>query len=229
MSLEINKLDKFLGQKVRSFRSKMKWPLKKLASELNISIQQMQRYEQAVNKISASLLYKIAEIFGIPITCFFEGFVEEESTPQEENNNFNVILVEDSLQDEFLIRKVLEDFPSKLNINVYTIHNGRQALEYFREAYKTQQNKFPKPDLILLDVYLPEMKGVDILRDIKKRSQYRNIPVIMLTNNLNNDDVVSAYHLQASGFIRKSFSFEEFKTQFYKTFTYWMETVTLPS
>lgn len=227
MSLDINSLDKFLGKKVRNFRIKMRWPLKKLASELNISIQQVQRYEQGVNKISASLLYEIAKIFNAQISCFFEGFEESINIEEEIKTHFNVLLVEDNLQDEFLIRKALEDFPEQLNI--YTIHNGQQALEYFRDSNEEGKSQFPKPDLILLDIYLPGMKGFDILKDIKKRAIYRDIPVIMLTSNVNSEDVLSSYHLQASGFIRKSFSFEEFKDQFHKAFTYWTKTVTLPS
>ncbi|MBA8667246.1 response regulator [Holosporaceae bacterium 'Namur'] len=226
MSLEINNLDKFLGKKVRNFRVKMRWPLKKLASELNISIQQVQRYEQGINKISASLLYEIAKIFNAQITCFFEGFEAENSLVEEKKTHFNVLLVEDNLQDEFLIRKALEDFPEQ--ITIYTIHSGQQALEYFRDSNEEGKSQFPKPDLILLDIYLPGMKGFDILKDIKKRPIYRDIPVIMLTSNVSSEDVLSSYHLQASGFIRKSFSFEEFKDQFHKAFTYWTKTVTLP-
>ncbi len=227
MSLEINNLDKFLGKRIRNFRTKMRWPLKKLASELSISIQQVQRYEQGVNKISASLLHEIAKIFNTQISYFFEGFEEEQGEETGKKTNFNILLVEDNLQDEFLIRKALEDFPEQLNI--YTIHSGQQALEYFREAGGEACIQFPKPDLVLLDIYLPGMKGFDILKDIKKRALYRDIPVIMLTSNSSSEDVLFSYHLQASGFIRKSFSFEEFKDQFHKVLTYWAKTVTLPT
>lgn len=226
MAIDINDLDYFLGKKLRSFRVKMKWPLKTLASELNISIQQVQRYEQGINKISASLLYDIAQIFNVPITCFFEGFkTSKQSTTAK--TTFNVVLVEDNLSDEFLIRKALEDFPEKLSI--YTIHDGQQALSYFRNISQGDVTPLPKPDLILLDVYLPGMKGLDILKDIKKRPILKDIPVIVLTSSMSSEDVVSSYHLQASGFIRKSFSFKEFKEQFHKAFTYWTKTVMLPS
>lgn len=67
-------LDRFLGKKLRSYRVKMRWPLKHMASELNVSIQQVQRYEQGTNKISASLLYLLAKIFGITPDSFFDGY-----------------------------------------------------------------------------------------------------------------------------------------------------------
>ena len=226
MSVEINDLDRFLGKKIRSFRAKMRWPLKTVAGKLGVSLQQVQRYEQGVNKISATLLYDLANAFDIPIHCFFEGY-EKQKTEGEKKSVFNVLMVEDNLQDEFLIRRALEDFPEKLNI--YTLREGEQALAFFRGLMDENTRDLPKPDLILLDLYLPGMKGLDILKDIKKRPHLADIPVIVLTSSLSSEDVVSLYHLHASGFIRKSFSFEEFKDQFHKAFTYWTKTVTLPT
>lgn len=221
------KLDEYIGKKIRAFRLKMKWPLKVLASALQVSIQQVQRYEQGVNKISASLLFKLASVFQIEITNFFDGYNELGTAPTTKKEGFNVLLIDDDLNDEFLTRKALEDFPKKLNI--YTIHDGNKALDFFRHINDGTVTQLPKPDLILLDLYLNGMKGFDILRDIKKRSNLRDIPVIMLTSSINTDDVTSSYHLHASGFIRKSFSFDEFKQQCHKAFEYWTQAVTLPS
>lgn len=227
MAIEVNNLDHFLGKKLRSFRVKMKWPLKILASKLNISIQQIQRYEQGTNKISASLLYEIAKIFNVPVSCFFEEFEKNQSPPETTKVGFNVVLVEDNVSDEFLLRKALEDFPEKLNI--YTIHEGQQALNFFRSISQGDVTPLPKPDLILLDIYMPGMKGLDILKDIKKKPILKDIPVIVLSSSLNSDDITSSYNLQASGFIRKSFSFTEFKEHVHKAFSYWTKTVMLPS
>jgi CheY-like chemotaxis protein/DNA-binding XRE family transcriptional regulator len=226
MGIEINDLDHFLGKKLRSFRVKMKWPLKTLAVKLGVSIQQVQRYEQGTNKISASLLYEIAKAFNMPLASFFEGYATNAAESTPEKTSFNVLMVEDNLSDEFLIRKALEDFPEKLNI--YTIHDGQQALNFFRSIQQNEVNPLPKPDLILLDVYLPGMKGFDILKDIKKRPLLKDIPVIVLTSSLSSEDIASSYQHQASGFIRKSFSFKEFKDQCHKAFTYWTKTVILP-
>ncbi len=227
MQAESTNLDKHIGKKIRAFRLKMKWPLKILASELKVSIQQVQRYEQGVNKISASLLYELAKTFQISITNFFDDYVDNVKPILKKKEGYNVLLIEDDLNDEFLTRKALDDFPKKLNI--YTIHDGQQALSFFRNINDGAVTQLPKPDVILLDLYLNGIKGFDVLRDIKKRTALRDIPVIMLTSSINTDDVASSYHLQASGFIRKSFSFDEFKQQCHKAFEYWTQAVTLPS
>ncbi len=227
MSIDTNNLDTFLGKRMRAFRAKMHWPLKVVASELGVSIQQVQRYEQGVNKISASMLFALAKIFSITIDCFFEGYDPDHSAQPEKKVGFNVLLVEDNLHDEFLIRKALDDFPKKLNI--YTIHDGQQALSYFRNINEGEVTQIPKPDLIVLDLYLPGMKGFELLKDLKKRPTFRDIPVIMMTSSTSSEDVTSSYHLQASGFIRKSFSFDEFKKQCHKAFEYWTSAVTLPA
>ncbi|AZL16257.1 response regulator [Rickettsiales endosymbiont of Stachyamoeba lipophora] len=224
----INNLDLFVGKKIKFFRNKMNWPLKVLASQIDVSIQQLQRYEQGVNKISATLLYQVAKIFEVSIKCFFEGIEEESSLPGDVNV-FNILLVEDDSKDEFLLRKALSDFPEKLNI--YSFHDGQEALNFIKAMGTTTQQaiQFPIPDLIMVDLHLPAVNGLELLKEIKRRKELQSIPVIMLTNSISNQNMQNAYSLQASGFIRKSFSFQDFKEQLHKVLKYWTQTVLLPT
>lgn len=221
--MTIDSKDEMLGKKVSFFRRKMNWPLKTLSAALDISIQQLQRYEKGVNKISASMLYQLSKIFNIELACFFEDF---EVPPAEEEDTWNVLLIEDNASDEFLLRKALADFPKKLNI--YTINDGQAALNFLSEVSNDAVQVLPRPDLILLDLHLPSVRGLDILKDIKRRVHLNEIPVIVLSSSLNIDDRTAAYSLQASGFIRKSFAYKEFKEQLYKTMAYWTDVVDLP-
>ena len=109
----VDKRDETLGKKVSYFRGRMNWPLKTLASDLGVSIQQLQRYEKGINKISATMLFELARIFKVELTCFFEN---QESTLPIKSDVYNILLVEDNVNDEFLLRKALSDFPKKLNI-----------------------------------------------------------------------------------------------------------------
>jgi len=70
----IDDIDKYVAKKLKYYRTKFDWPLKKLADDLDVSLQQMHRYEQGTNKISAGLLYKLAKVFQIEISCFFDKF-----------------------------------------------------------------------------------------------------------------------------------------------------------
>jgi CheY-like chemotaxis protein/DNA-binding XRE family transcriptional regulator len=226
VALDINELDVFLGKKINYFRDKMDWPLKTLASMLGISIQQLQRYEKGVNKISASLLYEMAKIFQIELGCFFESFQDKTASNNEPKDLWNILLVEDNPNDEFLLRRALQDFPKNLHIS--TLNDGELALNFVRSLGNDGVAPMPKPDLIFLDLHLPDMKGLEILKDIKRRRYLQDTPVVVLTNSISPEDKAESYHLQASGFIRKSFSYKEFKSQLHQTLTYWIDTVELP-
>ena len=221
--MTVDQKDELLGKKVAFFRRKMNWPLKILAAGLDVSIQQLQRYEKGVNKISASMLYQLSKIFKVDLSCFFEGF---EGHPVEEDDIYNVLLVEDNASDEFLLRKALADFPKKLHI--YTINDGQAALNFLSDIAHDSVQTLPKPDLIFLDLHRPSVRGLDVLKDIKRRVHLNEIPVIVLSSSLNADDRVAAYSLQASGFIRKSFTYKEFKGQLHKAMAYWTDVVDLP-
>ncbi len=220
--MSVDQKDEILGKKVTFFRRKMNWPLKTLAAMLGVSIQQLQRYEKGVNKISASMLYQLSKIFKVDLTCFFEGF----ETHHDYEDVYNVLLIADSASDEFLLRKALADFPKKLHI--YTINDGQTALSFFNDVVHESEQTLPRPDLIFLDLHLPLIRGLDILKDIKRRAHLNEIPVIVLSSSLSADDRSAAYSLQASGFIRKSFTYKEFKSQLYKAMSYWTDVVELP-
>lgn len=218
-----NDRDRALGKKVSQFRAKMNWPLKTLAADLGVSIQQLQRYEKGVNKISAIMLYELSKIFKVGLSSFFEN-TGISSTDNEDI--YNILLIEDNSNDEFLLRKALADFKKKLN--VYSINDGFAAINFLNDVSNNSVHDLPKPDLIFLDLHLPLVRGLDILKDIKRKVNLQDIPVIVLSNSINPEDRAAAYSLQASGFIRKSFAYEEFKQHILKAMAYWTDVVELP-
>jgi len=219
----VDQKDVLLGRKVALFRKKMNWPLKTLAADLNVSIQQLQRYEKGANKISATMLYHLSKIFHVDLDSFFE---ELENQSEQEKDVYKVLLIEDNAGDEFLLRKALADFPKKLHI--YTINDGQTALNFFNDISHGTAQTLPKPDLIFLDLNLPSVRGLDVLRELKRRTQLNEIPVVVLSSSISVDDRTAAYSLQASGFIRKSFTYKEFKNQLFKAMIYWTDIVELP-
>jgi CheY-like chemotaxis protein len=227
LPLNINELDIYLGKRVKSFRVKLHLPLKSLAMKLGISIQQLQRYETGLNKISASLLYTIALEFKTDVAIFFEGykgFPRSLTLPRTPNN---ILLIEQSKDDEAIFRQAVMDFTEKLN--VYTCHDGEEALNFLRSLEESSALFFPKPDLIFLDLALPLISGLDVLKDLKRRPMTQSIPVVIFSRNTSHDDMLKSYSFHASGFINKSFSYNEVKEQIHKTLSYWIHTVVLPT
>jgi two-component system response regulator len=227
MSLDINKLDVFIGKQIRFFRKKMtSGGLKTLASKLGISIQQLQKYETAKNKVSASLLYDMAKALGITIEHFFAHFDEHAIDDSQHKSSFNILLIEDNLDEEVIIRDVLHEFPQKMDL--YPIHDGFRALDFLREMREEGFKSQAKPDLILIELHLPKCNGLDILKTLKKDKCYTSTPMVLLTDGSNSSEMLMSYNMNASGFIVKSSSTEDFKHQMYNLFNYWTQLVKLP-
>jgi CheY-like chemotaxis protein len=220
-------IDSYIGKKIRHFRVKKNWPLKILSDELGVSLQQVQKYEQGQSRISAALLYKLGRIFSMPPGQFFDGYNHESAdhTDTSHPEKFNILVIDDSPEDDFILRKALDEVEK---LSIFTVHDPDEALNLFR-AYEGQAvTDLPKPDLIFLDIHLPHMSGLDLLKTIKAKPHLHNTPVIILTNSSNAKDMDEAYKHHASGFVRKSFSFDEFSNHVQQAVNYWMNVVDLP-
>lgn len=231
---KINPVDVFVGQKLKDYRCKLGWTLHDLGEKLEVSYQQIHKYEQGQTKIPASSLYRLSKIFSASPNCFFEGFNPDENMDLlksdsdtiniQDTKKMNILLIEDNSSDEFLFRKALEE--SEHPHNLYTLHDGEQALDFLRR--KRILAGFPRPDIIILDLNLPKMNGHSILRAIKQDRGIQDIPVIILTSSLSKKDMISVYRNHASGYICKSFDFKTFKKNILIALHYWAQVVVLP-
>jgi CheY-like chemotaxis protein/DNA-binding XRE family transcriptional regulator len=225
--------DKFIGKQLREKRIRRGMTLTDAAKKLGVSYQQVQKYEQAISKVSASSLYKLSILYGVSIEKFFEGLVDFDKSSYPKfgylsnelsSRDINLFIVEDNPGDEAVIRQTLNDFN---NLNILCVHDGFQAMEVLR--YKTLCADFPRPDLIFLDIYLPKRDGLSILKEIKRDNDMQDIPIIIITNNISPELMQTAYRNGASGYICKSFDFLSFKDNIVSCVKYWTKTVVLPT
>lgn len=233
---EINPIDVHVGKKVRERRQRLGWTLMELAEKMGVSHQQVQKYEQGTTRISASALFHLSKIFQTNQDYFFSGIqLNNQDVPEMEETDtirlhadrprqLNVVLVEDDSGDELLLRKALEDLD--LELKLHTLHDGDSAIHFLRHHH--EQNLFPRPDLIILDLNIPKRDGHMILKDIKRDRKLQDIPVVVLTNSLSKKEMVSVYRNGASGYICKAFDFNVFKEYMRNVFLYWGNTVILP-
>lgn len=220
----IDDIDKYVAKKLKYYRTKFDWPLKKLADDLNVSLQQMHRYEQGTNKISAGLLYKLSKIFQIEISCFFDKY--EKNQEDEKDNTYKILLIEDNPDDEYFFRKCISKFDQPLEI--YVLRDGTEVVNYFRELQDTSVRLFSEPDIIFMDLNLPSVNGFELLADLKKRPILNGVPIIILTSSINDEDATKSYLLHANGFIKKSFIFKEYSDQLNMALNYWIKAASLP-
>lgn len=225
-------IDKHIGIQLRKIRKKRNMTLSDVSLKIGISYQQVQKYEQAITKISASTLYKFAVLYEVNIERFLEGLPDYNNNKDSsrsknkmlKSSEVNLLIVEDNPGDEAIIRHTLMDFN---NLNILCVHDGIQALDVLK--YKTLCNDFPMANIIFLDIFLPKRDGLSVLKEIKRDKELQDIPVIVLTNNVSQDLMNKSYRLGASGYIRKSFDFEIFKESITDCIKYWTKTVNLPN
>lgn len=231
---EINPIDEYVGSRVRERRQKLGWTLVDLAEKLGVSHQQIQKYEQGVTRISASILFQLSQIFKTSQDYFFEGYnpvhglksLTGGTIDLNTKREINIVLVEDDPADELLARKALEECNFK--VNIHALHDGEQAIQFLRRE-QGRSNSFPRPDLILLDLNIPKRDGHMVLREIRRDRDIQDIPVVILTNSINREEMISVYKNAASGYVCKSFDYETFKHHMRNIINYWGETAILPN
>ena len=121
----------------------------------------------------------------------------------------DILLVED---DETDVKITLRAFgKAKIRNNVSFVTDGQEALDFIHHVGKYQdENKFPRPDLILLDINMPKMDGFEVLKKLKADPKLNFIPVVMLTSSKSEEDVLKSYQNGAVSFIPKPVAFESF-------------------
>lgn len=107
-----------------------------------------------------------------------------------------VLVVDDVPINLILVKKML----SKFNFNVITADNGAQALASIKEK---------QPDLLLLDILMPEMDGFEVLRRLRENPEYDTLRIVILSALNSTEDIVKAYQLGANDFITKPIILEK--------------------
>jgi two-component system response regulator len=120
-------------------------------------------------------------------------------------NSGTVLLVEDSPDDVLFTLRAFER--NKISNEVVVAADGEQALEYLLPA---DEAKALTPALVLLDVNLPKIDGLEVLRRIRSHPRTAGLPVVVLTTSNEERDIVESYRLGANSFVRKPVTFSEF-------------------
>jgi DNA-binding response OmpR family regulator len=128
-----------------------------------------------------------------------------------------ILLIEDNPDDEELTLRAFR----KNNIlnEVIVARDGQQALDYFFGADASEN---PVPAVVLLDLKLPKIDGLEVLRRIRANDQMRLLPIVILTSSKEEQDIVSGYRLGANSYIRKPVDFSQFMDAIRQLGLYWL-------
>lgn len=119
-----------------------------------------------------------------------------------------ILLVEDNPQDVELTILALKEY--NLVNNIVSVGDGVEAMEYlqYEGIYKTRQKG--NPAVILLDIKMPRMDGIETLEAIRKDEKLKTIPVVMLTSSREDPDLIRCYELGANAYVVKPVDFKDF-------------------
>ncbi|MBW7957565.1 MAG: response regulator [Deltaproteobacteria bacterium] len=135
-----------------------------------------------------------------------------------------ILMVEDNPYD---IRLTIEAFrEAKVSNKMHLAADGEEAIEFLRR--KGKHRNAPRPDLILLDLNLPKMNGMEVLSEIKADPDTRRIPVVVLTSSADDNDVSAAYGLHTNAYITKTADVDRFITIAKAVEDFWFSIVKLP-
>ncbi len=131
-----------------------------------------------------------------------------------------ILLIEDNPDDIELTLRALE----KNNIanKVEVVNDGSEALDYLFHRGIYSKKLHLKPVLILLDLKLPKVDGIDVLRQIRGDERTRMLPVVVLTSSKEERDIIDSYMLGANSYIRKPVDFNEFVEAVRQLGLYWL-------
>jgi CheY-like chemotaxis protein len=135
-----------------------------------------------------------------------------------EKRAHSILLVEDDDIDILNVQRVFKkmNYPNPL----YIAHNGVEALDMLRGTNGAEKLT-PTPQIILLDINMPMMNGLELLKELRKDDHLKSLSAFVLTTSSDPHDLVAAYNSQVAGYVVKPLNFESFSEAFQKMYNFW--------
>jgi two-component system, response regulator len=131
-----------------------------------------------------------------------------------------ILLVEDNPSDEALTLRALRK--NNISCTVVVKRDGAEALDYLLVPRSDSGGTCALPQLILLDLHLPKIDGLEVLRRIRADARTRLLPIVILTSSREDTDLIRGYDLGANGYVRKPVDFVQFAEAVRQVGLYWL-------
>jgi CheY-like chemotaxis protein len=136
-----------------------------------------------------------------------------------------ILLVEDSAQESKLTMNALQE--GRVSNRVHWVENGEEAMEFLRREGRFADA--PRPDLVLLDLKMPRMDGLEVLAEMKGSPNWRRIPVVMMTSETREESVRAAYDQHVNCYVNKPLYADKFKDVVRSIEDFWLGLVRYPA
>jgi CheY-like chemotaxis protein len=132
-----------------------------------------------------------------------------------------VVYVEDEPDDAFFMRRAFEQCAPDVELHI--LSNGEEAIRFFAETLEPKQREAARPGLVLLDLNLPGLSGLEVLLQIRSKPGLRRLPVIMYTSSNQTVDIVEAYRRGCSAYLVKPHSPERLREMVNVLTEFWIK------
>lgn len=137
------------------------------------------------------------------------------------SENSTILLVEDNPDDEELTLLAFKN--NNIANTIIVVHDGAEALDFLLKMGKfTERDVRTNPRLVLLDLKLPKIGGLEVLKRMRQNPPTQFLPVVILTTSNQDEDIVNSYKLGANSFIRKPVEFTKFNEAIRQLGLYWL-------
>lgn len=193
-----------LGTTIKSKRSELGLSQEELADRAGLHRTYISDVERGTRNVSLGSIEKLAAALGLSVSRLFEQAAEGDAAEQLE-----ILLIEDEVDDVDLMLRAFKR--ARIANPVHVTRDGVDALDFIfaRGLYANRQEK-PLPGLILLDLKLPKIDGVEVLRRIREDERTRDIPVVILTASKQAADHAECRRLGINSYIVKPVDFRSF-------------------
>jgi two-component system, response regulator len=132
-----------------------------------------------------------------------------------------ILLVEDNPDDEFLVLRALRKH--KVSNRIHVVRDGEEALDFLLRRGRYENSGYDRSlKLVLLDVKLPKVSGLEVLMEVKKNPETQRIPIVLLTSSALQEEMLRAYVDGANSFLQKPVDFNDFDELIRQVGYYWV-------
>jgi CheY-like chemotaxis protein len=143
----------------------------------------------------------------------------------EDEEPVEILLAEDNPNDVEMTRRAFDE--GKFLNNLHVVNNGIEAMSFLRQ--EGEYTEKPRPDIILLDLEMPQKDGKEVLEDLEDNPELSPIPVIVLTSSEAEQDVLESYRHNANAYMTKPVGYKDFQETVRDVESFWFKLVKLPT
>lgn len=209
--MEKTEVKKHFGAAVRLRRDHLGISQEELAGRAGLHRTYISDVERGARNVSLESIHRLATALEVPLWFLFSRMEETSERasvpPLSPDELVDILIVEDCTEDAELTIKALKDVG--ITNRIYVVRDGAAALEFlFCRGEYAHRKRTDRPQIILLDMGLPKVDGIEVLRQVKMDPRTRTIPVVVLTVSSRDRDVAASQRLGAEAYIVKPVDFQ---------------------